>query len=88
MNHDIHENDEIHEIATYRMRVTSPLGPEEERFMTESIGCAVAVHKALGPGFLESIYRKAMCIEWESRGGLLINFRVPILPKGLERIVV
>ena len=35
--------------------------------MTQTIGCAIAVHRALGPGFLESIYRKAMCIELESR---------------------
>jgi GxxExxY protein len=31
--------------------------------MAETIGCAIAVHRRLGPGFLESIYRKAMCIE-------------------------
>jgi len=35
--------------------------------MHETIGCAIAVHRALGPGFLESIYKKAMCIELESR---------------------
>ena len=106
------------------------------------------MHKALGPGFLEAIYRKAMCVELEARGldyecevpvrvsyrevnipgqrvdlvvgkrivvelksvsaldqihhaqlisylrttglrgGLLINFRVPVLPKGLKRIVL
>ena len=35
--------------------------------MSQTIGCAIAVHRALGPGFIESIYRKAMCIELESR---------------------
>ena len=49
------------------MRLDSPLSEEEEQLMTESIGCAIAVHKALGPGFLESIYRKAMCVELASR---------------------
>ena len=116
--------------------------------MTETIGCAIAVHRALGPGFLESIYKKAMHLElnargisYESekaitvsyrgtqiegqrvdliveglivvelkavarfddvhqaqvisylrttglRGGLLINFRVPVLKAGLKRIVL
>ena len=49
------------------MRVQSPLSPEAERIMTETIGCAIAVHRALGPGFLESIYRKAMRVELEAR---------------------
>jgi GxxExxY protein len=148
MNHEMHEKDETHEIATYRMRLASPLSPDEERLMTETIGCAIAVHKALGPGFLERIYRHAMCVELQARGipyqtevpinvtyrevdlpgqradlivggrivvelksvsaldeihraqlisylrttglkgGLLINFRVAILPKGLKRIVL
>jgi GxxExxY protein len=32
------------------------------------IGCAITVHRALGPGFLEAIYRKAMCLELEIQG--------------------
>ena len=36
--------------------------------MHSAIGCAIAVHRSLGPGFLESIYKKAMCIELENRG--------------------
>jgi GxxExxY protein len=32
------------------------------------IGCAITVHRVLGPGFLEGIYRKAMCLELESQG--------------------
>ncbi len=27
------------------------------------IGCAIEVHRTLGPGLLESIYEKSMCIE-------------------------
>ena len=29
------------------------------------IGCAIEVHKALGPGLLESLYESAMCIEFD-----------------------
>ena len=133
---------------THAMRVGSPLSREAERVMSETIGCAIAVHRALGPGFLESIYRKAMRLELSSRGmtydyerpitvryrgtdipgqrvdlvvenlivvelrcavrldavhraqlisylrttglrgGLLINFRVPVLKRGLQRVVL
>lgn len=49
------------------MRLPSPLPPETETVMTETIGCAIAVHRALGPGFVERIYRRAMYIELEAR---------------------
>lgn len=144
MNHEIRETHE----KTLGLRVRSPLSPETEALVTRTIGCAIAVHKALGPGYLESIYKKAMRIELEARSlayeherplcvmyrgveipgqrldlvvgnavivelkavarleqihraqvisylhtaglrvGLLINFKVAILPHGLERIVV
>jgi GxxExxY protein len=116
--------------------------------MTRVIDRAIAVHRALGPGFLESIYKKAMCIALRKagiqferekpieviydgeairgqrvdlivegvivvelkavsrleevheaqlisylkttglRGGLLVNFRVPLLHRGIKRIVL
>ena len=59
-----HEDDPISRRA---MRVASPLSPEEERIMHLVIGSAIAVHRALGPGFLESIYRKALCVEFNKR---------------------
>jgi GxxExxY protein len=70
MNHEGHDDREGHEHPVwdkFHMRVASPLTPEAELVMTQTIGCALAVHRALGPGFLESIYRKAMRIELESR---------------------
>ena len=32
------------------------------------IGCAMEVHKHLGPGLLESIYENAMCVEFQHHG--------------------
>lgn len=32
------------------------------------IGCAIAVHRALGAGLLESVYEKALCIELKHEG--------------------
>ena len=32
------------------------------------IGCAIEVHRQLGPGLLESIYEKALCIEFSFVG--------------------
>ena len=71
LNHDEHEAREEHEddpFSVSRMRAASPLSPDAERAMHSAIGCAIAVHRSLGPGFLESIYKKAMCIELENRG--------------------
>jgi len=34
----------------------------------EIIGCAIEVHKQLGPGLLESVYESAMCIELTAAG--------------------
>ena len=152
MNHEDHDDREGRENhpfwRRYHMRLSSPLTPEAEEAMTETIGCALAVHRALGPGFLESIYKKAMRVELEARhlsyecerqgkvkyrdvqidgqrvdliikglivvelksvmrlddihtsqlvsylrttglrGGLLINFRVPLLQQGIRRVVL
>ncbi len=149
LNNEEHEEYEGHEGSTsFGLRIPSALSPEADAIMSKTIGCAIAVHKELGPGFIESIYRKAMCIELESRnlayeqerpirvcyrgveipgqrvdliieglvivelkavakldpvhrtqlisylrttglgGGLLINFRVPLLKDGIRRVVV
>ncbi len=41
------------------------------------LGCAYAVHSALGPGLLESIYEKALCYELQSQGFEVRN-QVPV----------
>ena len=41
--------------------------------LTEKIiGCAIKVHQALGPGFLESVYQKALAHEL-SKAGLAVE---------------
>lgn len=76
MNHEEHEEHE--DVPTYAMRHASPLSREAEGLMTRTIGCALEVHRRLGPGFLESIYRRAMCIEMATQE----------LPYELERSIV
>jgi GxxExxY protein len=49
-------------------RVTSPVGPEVEQLVTRIMDCAFAVHRALGPGFKESIYKQALCLEMDAQG--------------------
>jgi len=42
------------------------------------IGCAIEVHRQLGPGLLEGTYESALCIELQTAG---VNFvRQPIFP--------
>ena len=67
IEHEEYEKHEDDPFSVRRMRVVSPLSPEAERAMHGTIGCAIAVHRTLGPGFLEGIYRKAMCVELERR---------------------
>ena len=60
--------------------------------LTERIlGCAIAVHKELGPGFMEKIYEHALCIELDHEGIIYQRqVRVPIFyrskPCGYHRL--
>ncbi len=118
-----------------------------DRLAHEVIGAAIEVHRALGPGYLESVYESALCIKLDHRAiqyeqqsayslayrgkpvgdgridlliastlvvelkavdqlapihkaqvisylkatgrqlGLLINFNVPVLKEGIQRII-
>ena len=79
--HDEHDgrHDDHNELGQrlFKMRLPSPLPAATERVMTRVIDCAMEVHKALGPGFLESIYQKAMCVEM-SNVGLAFECEAPI----------
>ena len=37
-----------------------PIPPEDEELVHRVIGAAIEVHRILGPGFLESIYERAL----------------------------
>ena len=78
------------------MRLASPLSDEAEHAMSETSGCAITVHRTLGPGYLESIYPKAMRVEFEARGisyesekSIVANYRdVPIHGHRVDLIVM
>jgi GxxExxY protein len=46
---------------------------EHEALTERIIGAAIEVHRRLGPGFLESVYEKALIIELRKRGMALEN---------------
>ena len=56
-------------------RVPPKLPPELEAIVTRTIGCAINVHKNLGPGFREGIYQDAKRVEL-TRQGLVWNSEV------------
>jgi GxxExxY protein len=47
------------------------------------IGCAIEVHRTLGPGLLEAIYETALCIELDDAGiPYKRQMRLPVYYKG------
>src|SRR5215203_5919429 len=44
------------------MQCSRALTPSDERTISAIIGCAIDVHREVGPGFLEAVYHRAMCI--------------------------
>jgi GxxExxY protein len=55
---------------------------EHDPLTEQIIGCAIAVHRALGPGLLEATYDEAFCIELDDAGlGFQRQLRVPVLYK-------
>ena len=65
--------------------VTFPEGIQHRDPLTaEVIGAAIAVHRCLGPGLLESAYRECLCCELGIRGLTTVRERVvPLTYKGI-----
>ena len=57
---------------------------EHEELTRVIIGCAISVHRALGPGFLESVYQNALVYEL-SKAGLEVHCekRIQVLYEGV-----
>lgn len=75
------------EIATEARRTQSVLCQEKMEklnLLTQKIiGCAIEVHRTLGPGLLESIYEKALCYELKSAGlKYKQQYSIPVIYKG------
>src|SRR5437870_723465 len=63
------------------------LSPEHEAIVSLTIGCAIDVHRELGPGFKESIYHTAFRLELQSNGisfesekAILVKYRQWTIP--------
>jgi GxxExxY protein len=48
--------------------IATPIAEEVEELGHVIIGCAMAVHRWLGPGFKEIIYNRALCLERGAHG--------------------
>jgi GxxExxY protein len=59
---------------------------ELDRLAHAVIGAAIEVHRLIGPGFLESVYEEALCVELQLRGIPFI--RQPIVSVDYKNHVV
>jgi GxxExxY protein len=50
------------------LRVITPLSDEVEKLIHDTIGCCITVHRAHGPGLLETIYSRAIALELGAAG--------------------
>jgi GxxExxY protein len=56
---------------------------DAEPYSRRVIGCAIEVHKMLGPGLIESIYEACLCQELREAGlGFVRQQRLPVVYKG------
>jgi GxxExxY protein len=49
-------------------KIETPIPQEVEDIGRRVIGCGITVHRILGPGFRERIYKRAFCLELEEQG--------------------
>src|SRR6185503_9707912 len=60
--------------------------PQGTNHITRSIiGCAITVHKALGPGLLESVYVTCLCLELIAAGHAVeLRHAIPLTYRGIQ----
>jgi GxxExxY protein len=60
--------------------------PDDANDLTARIiGCAIQIHRAVGPGLLESVYHRCMMLELtEARLHAACGIRVPVVYRGVE----
>jgi GxxExxY protein len=65
------------------LRVPSPLPDDLEELVHDTIGCCIAVHREIGPGLLETIYSRAICVELTAAGiGFEREKTYPVMYRG------
>ena len=55
----------------------NPVGDRIDLLTEKIIGCAIEVHKGIGPGLLESAYEECLCYEL-AQNGLAFRRQVPL----------
>ncbi|MFQ6062084.1 MAG: GxxExxY protein [Methanosarcinales archaeon] len=60
---------------------------EFEALSGEILNAAIKVHKTLGPGFIEAIYKKALCVELKNRGIPYTDKKVEVGTHRLDLVV-
>lgn len=67
------------------MKKFEPISAETERIAKQIVDAALQVHKALGPGLLESVYETCLVYELNQRGFKVeTQVNVPIIYKGIR----
>jgi GxxExxY protein len=57
---------------------------ERDPITERIIGCAIEVHRSLGPGLLEKVYQKAMCAEFDwNQIKFEYQRHIPVLHRGV-----
>jgi GxxExxY protein len=59
------------------LEITSPPEYVDDPLTRQIIGCAIKVHRSLGPGLLESAYQACLAYEL-TKGGLSVEREVPV----------
>jgi GxxExxY protein len=78
------ERETAHDNQVLQSKTNRAMASDDDRMTEQIIGCAIEVHRALGPGLLESAYEQCMAHELSLRGRRFgMQVPVPVVYKGL-----